>query len=65
MAKYRVLVGIDYPPDRRAEAGDEVADLPAQSVKWLLELGAIEAMGGAKKAPTEATEAPTSDEEAE
>lgn len=42
MAKYRVLQGIDYPPNKRAEVGDVVEDLPATSVKWLLESGAIE-----------------------
>lgn len=42
MAKYRVLQGIDYPPNKRAEIGAVVEDLPAASVKWLLEVGAIE-----------------------
>ena len=42
MAKYRVLQGIDYPPNKRAEIGDVVEDLPATSIKWLLESGAIE-----------------------
>lgn len=42
MAKYRVLTGIDYPPNKRAEAGQVVEDLPAQSIKWLLESGLIE-----------------------
>lgn len=42
MAKYRVLQGIDYPPNKRAEIGDVVDDLPAASIKWLLESGAIE-----------------------
>ena len=41
MTQYRVLQGIDYPPNKRAEAGDVVNDLPASSVKWLLEVGAI------------------------
>lgn len=39
---WRVKVGIDYPPDRRAEPGDKVSDLPARSVGWLLEQGVIE-----------------------
>lgn len=43
--KYRALVGLSYPPDRRAEAGDIVDDLPAKSIKWLIEQGAIEAVG--------------------
>jgi len=42
MAKYRVLTGLDYPPNKRAEAGQVVEDLPAQSIKWLLESGLIE-----------------------
>jgi hypothetical protein len=42
MAKYRVLQGIDYPPNKRAEIGDVVEDLPATSIKWLLESGLIE-----------------------
>jgi len=42
MARYRVLQGIDYPPNKRAEVGDVVEDIPAQSVKWLLDSGIIE-----------------------
>ena len=42
MARYRVLQGIDYPPNKRAEVGDIVEDVPAQSVKWLLDSGIIE-----------------------
>ena len=42
MARYRVLQGIDYPPNKRVEAGEIATDLPAQSVKWLLESGIIE-----------------------
>ena len=42
MAQYRVLQGIDYPPNKRAEIGETVSDLPAASIKWLLEIGAIE-----------------------
>jgi hypothetical protein len=41
MAKYRVLKGIDYPPNKRAEAGAIVEDLPATAIKWLLEFGII------------------------
>ncbi len=40
--RYRVLVGMDYPPDRRAEPGDVVDDLPVKSIPWLLEQGCIE-----------------------
>lgn len=42
MAKYRVLKGIDYPPNKRAEVGAIVEDLPATAIKWLLEDGIIE-----------------------
>jgi hypothetical protein len=37
VAKYRVLVGVNYPPNKRAEAGDVVDDLPGKSLKWLRE----------------------------
>lgn len=52
MAKYKVLAGIDYPPNKRAEAGEVVEDLPSKSVAWLLEVGAIEAADGK---PTKST----------
>lgn len=39
---YKVLTGISYPPNRRAEIGDVVTDIPARSIKWLLESGVIE-----------------------
>jgi hypothetical protein len=42
MARYRVLQGIDYPPNKRAEVGDIIEDIPAQSIKWLLDSGIIE-----------------------
>jgi hypothetical protein len=42
MAKYRVLKGLDYPPNKRAEVGAVVEDLPAAAIKWLLEDGVIE-----------------------
>lgn len=45
MATYKVLVGIDYPPNKRAETGDVVSDIPAKSVKWLLDQGIIEVVG--------------------
>lgn len=38
---YLVLVGLNYPPDRRAEPGDIVTDLPAASVPHELEAGHI------------------------
>lgn len=40
--QYRVVRGLNYPPDRRAEPGDIVDDLPAKSVPWLLKDGDIE-----------------------
>jgi len=46
MTQYRVLVGIDYPPDKRAEAGTLVSDLPEKSAKWLLDQGLIELSDG-------------------
>ena len=51
---YRVLAGIDYPPNKRAEIGDVVNDLPPASVKWLLEAGLIE--DSSKPAKTKAEE---------
>ena len=51
MAKYRVLSGIDYPPNKRAEAGDLVDDLPPTSVKWLLDSNIIEPADKAAKEP--------------
>jgi hypothetical protein len=55
MPKYRVLVGLNYPPnDKRAEPGDVVDDLPPGSVGWLLDAGAIEPVG--KKPPDDKEE---------
>ena len=53
MAKYKVLVGIDYPPNKRAEAGDIIDDLDGKAIKWLVEAGYIEAADAktAKAAP--------------
>jgi outer membrane biosynthesis protein TonB len=59
MAKYRVLQGIDYPPNKRAEIGDVVEDLPATSIKWLLESGAIEDSSKPAKKIEEPTPEPT------
>ena len=53
MARYRVLTGLDYPPNKRAEIGDIVEDLPAQSVKWLLADGHIEDADKPKKVVAE------------
>lgn len=41
--KYKVLVGLNYPPNnRRAEVGDVVSDLPDFAVNKLLKAGVIE-----------------------
>lgn len=58
MAKYRVLTGIDYPPNKRAEAGQVVEDLPAQAIKWLLESGLIEDASKPTSTPTEEPKPP-------
>lgn len=58
MAKYRVLVGLDYPPNKRAEAGDEVSDLPSSSITWLLADGLIEAVEGTSKSSKKTVVAP-------
>lgn len=42
MPTYKVLTGISYPPNKRAEIGDVVTDIPSRSIKWLLEAGVIE-----------------------
>ena len=46
MPQYRVLTGIDYPPDNRAEKDALVSDIPEKSAKWLLEQGLIELADG-------------------
>lgn len=49
---YRVLVGINYPPDnKRAEPGDLVTDLPDFSIEPLLRQGAIEPADEKKTEP--------------
>ena len=42
MPSYRALTGLNYPPDKRVEAGDIVSDLPEKSILWLLKEGFIE-----------------------
>lgn len=64
MAQYRVLVGLNYPPDRRVEAGQIVDDLPGKSIKWLTEQGLIEP-AGKSEGKQDAKPAPVEDEEAE
>lgn len=53
MPKYLLNAGLDYPPNRRAEAGDIVEDLPAKSIKWLREQGIIEPYDASAKAAVE------------
>lgn len=58
MAKYKVLVGIDYPPNKRAEIGNIVDDLDGKAIKWLLDGGYIESADGKSTpvaAPVEST----------
>jgi len=60
---YRVLVGLDYPPDRRAEPGDVVEDLPGKSIKWLSEQGLIEPADKGKPAVKAPKPEPKGDED--
>jgi hypothetical protein len=48
---YRVLNGLSYPPDKRAEVGAIVDDLPTKSIKWLMKKGHIEEVAGSKPRP--------------
>jgi hypothetical protein len=56
MTQYRVLAGIDYPPQKRAEVGDVVTDLPSAQIKNLLEIGAIELADGKSKSEVKVEE---------
>lgn len=38
---YTVLIGLNYPPEKRAEPGDVVSDLDPHSIPELIALGAI------------------------
>lgn len=51
--EYKVLSGIDYPPNKRAEAGEIVSDLPKDAISWLLASGVIELASSATTASTE------------
>lgn len=42
MTEYLVLVGVNYPPLKRAEPGDIVDDLDPQTIPVLLAQGVIE-----------------------
>jgi len=55
---YRVLTGLSYPPDKTAEPGDIVDDLPPKSAKWLLDQGHIENVGAADRPAPEPSPAP-------
>jgi serine/threonine-protein kinase RIO1 len=55
---------LSYPPDKRAEVGDVIDDLPAKSVKWLLAKGHIEEVkGSASPRPAAPVFATTSEED--
>ena len=50
MPKYLVKTGLEFPPNRRVEAGDVIDDVPAKSIKWLREQGLIEPFDASAKA---------------
>lgn len=52
---YLVLTGLSYPPDKRAEVGDIVDDLPSKSVQWLINEGHVEEMTGNTSKPIPAS----------
>lgn len=64
MAKteYVALTGIDFPPNKRVEAGEVVSDLPKEAVAWLLESGAIQRKGASvaseKESPKDVVDEP-------
>lgn len=65
MAKYRVLRGIDYPPNKRVEAGAIVDDLPPRAIRWLRDSGIIEPLDANAPVETEEpAEEPAAAEEA-
>lgn len=47
--EHRVLVGLNYPPNKRAEVGDIVADIPDFAVESLESMGAIERVEQVRK----------------
>lgn len=49
MPKYLVKTGLEFPPDRRLEAGEITEDIPAKSIKWLREQGIIELLDATAK----------------
>lgn len=44
-ARYEVKMGINYPPNRRAEIGDVVDDLPDYAIEGLVAAGVITKVG--------------------
>jgi len=56
MTQYRAIVGIDYPPNKRVEAGETVSDIPEKDATWLLASGFIEALDGKGKKTTPVVE---------
>lgn len=53
-AQYRVTEKagrLRYPPGRVADAGDVVSDLPAESLRWLLDSGYVEPVEPPKPKP--------------
>lgn len=58
MATYKVMVGMNCPPDKRFEPGDVVSDkdIPAKSIKWLTEDGVIVLQETTSKKATPAAE---------
>ena len=57
MPKYLVNTGLDYN-GRRVEPGNIVDDLPARSVKWMLEQGIIEEATTTAPTPSEPKKSP-------
>jgi hypothetical protein len=58
VASYRALTGLNYPPDKRVEAGQIVSDLPEKSVSWLLKEGFIEEASKPSKTAAPAPKSP-------
>ena len=57
MTDYLVNVGIDYPPEKRAEPGDVVSDIPDKSIPWLLREGIITTVKKGQETDSEEDEA--------
>jgi hypothetical protein len=49
MPKYLVKTGLEFPPNRRVEAGEVIDDVPSKSIKWLREQGLIELVDSSGK----------------